>query len=264
MKEIAAELGTESTFRPTDVGIFFGHREKEGDEVPDPYFEGEGPARNTCIHCGGCMVGCRYNAKNTLMKNYLYLAEKWGAQVQAECEVCDVRPLPDGQPDGARYEVIYRSSSAWLVRTEHKVRAQNVVFSAGALGTLRLLFRCRDITGSLGRISQQLGHLVRTNSEALLGATSRETKIDYSRGIAITSIFNPDEVTSIEPVRYPAGSSLMRFLAGPLVEHGGSIPRRFLRTADKDIYPPGRFPEDTYPAGLGAAHHHPSGDANGR
>jgi len=94
LKEIAGELGTQGTFRPTDVGIFFGRREKEGEEVPDPFFGGEGPARNTCIHCGGCMVGCRYNAKNTLVKNYLYLAEKWGARVQAESEVRDVRPLP--------------------------------------------------------------------------------------------------------------------------------------------------------------------------
>jgi cholesterol oxidase len=233
LKEIATELGTETTFRPTDVGIFFGHREKEGDEVPDPFFDGEGPARNTCIHCGGCIVGCRYNAKNTLVKNYLYLAEKWGTKVSAESEVQDVRPLPAGQPDGARYEITYIKSTAWFVRPVHTVRAHNVVFSAGALGTLRLLFRCRDITGSLKNISQHLGEMVRTNSEALLGATSRDTSVDYSRGIAITSIFNADEVTSIEPVRYPAGSSLMRFLAGPLVEHGGSIPRRFLRTAKK-------------------------------
>ncbi len=144
---------------------------KKGEEVPDPFFGGEGPARNACIYCGGCMVGCRYNAKNTLVKNYLYLAEKWGAEVRPECEVRDVRPLPPDQPDGARYEVVYRSSTAWPFKPENTVRSRNVVFSAGTLGTLRLLFRCRDVTRSLPKISSRLGDLVRTNSEALLGAT---------------------------------------------------------------------------------------------
>jgi cholesterol oxidase len=233
LKEIALELGQESTFHPTDVGIFFGHREKEGEEVPDPFFGGEGPSRNTCIHCGGCMVGCRYNAKNTLVKNYLYLAEKWGAQVIAEAEVHDVRPLDGNQRDGARYELAYHSSSSLLDRREKRLLARNVIFSAGALGTLRLLFRCREITGSLPMISSQLGDIVRTNSEALLGATARKKEIDYSRGIAITSFFQADDVTAIEPVRYPAGSSALRFLAGPLVESGGKFWQRLWRTASK-------------------------------
>lgn len=233
IKEIANELGTLDTFRPTDVGILFGRREKEGEQVPDPYFGNEGPPRNTCIHCGACMVGCRYNAKNTLVKNYLYLAEKWGTKIWAECEARDVRPLPAGQADGARYEVVYRSSTAWLYKPEKSVRARNVIFSAGSLGTLYLLFRCREVTRTLPNISPRLGDMVRTNSESLLGATSRSKEIDYSHGIAITSIFNADEVTNVEPVRYPAGSDLMRFLAGPLVESGGSIPRRFWRTFKK-------------------------------
>ncbi|HEX5691385.1 MAG TPA: GMC family oxidoreductase, partial [Roseiflexaceae bacterium] len=92
--------------------------------------------------------------------------------------------------------------------------------SAGTLGTNRLLFRCRDITCSLPRISQRLGDMVRTNSEALLGVVSRDLKTNYSTGIAITSIFHADPVTTIEPVRYPAGSDLMRFLAGPLLAAG--------------------------------------------
>jgi cholesterol oxidase len=176
------------------------------------------------------MVGCRYGAKNTLVKNYLYLAEKWGAQVWPECEVRDVRPLPPHQHDGARYEVIYRSSTRWLMGPKHSVRARNVIFSAGALGTLRLLFRCRDVTRSLLEISPRLGDMVRTNSEALLGSSARSLDVNYSEGIAITSFFHADEVTTVEPVRYPAGSSLMRFLAGPLVESGGSVPGRFFKT----------------------------------
>ncbi len=228
--EIATQLGAEKTFHPTDVGTFFGDPKNEGQEVPDPFFGGKGPARRGCTHCGGCMVGCRYNAKNTLVKNYLYFAEKWGAKIQAEVEVRDVRPLPEGQPDSARYEVFYRSSSAFFFKPQRRVRARNVVFSAGSLGTQRLLFRCREITHSLPAISPRLGDMVRTNSEALLGTSSRNLETDYSKGIAITSIFQADEVTNIEPVRYPAGSSLMRFLSGPLIESGGSVLSRLLKT----------------------------------
>lgn len=230
MHEIAKELGAVATFRPTDVGAFFG---KPGETVPDPYFGGEGPDRTGCLHCGGCMVGCRYGAKNTLVKNYLYLAEKWGAQVWPECEVRDVCPLPPHQRDGARYEVIYRSSTRWLMKPEHSVRARNVILSAGSLGTLRLLFRCCDVTRSLPKISPRLGDMVRTNSEALLGSSARSLDVNYSEGIAITSIFHADEVTAVEPVRYPAGSSLMRFLAGPLVNSGGSVLVRFLKTVSQ-------------------------------
>jgi cholesterol oxidase len=228
LKEIADEMGMGRTFQPTEVGAFFG---EPGKEVPDPFFGGEGPPRAGCIHCGGCMVGCRHNAKNTLVKNYLYFAEKQGAQVWPECEVRDIRPLPEGQPDGARYEVSYRSSTAWLSRPERRVRARNVILSAGALGTLRLLFRCRDVTRSLPNISPRLGDLVRTNSEAVLGATNRRFTTDYSEGIAITSIFKADAVTQIEPVRYPAGSDLMRLLAAPLVGSGDNILVRFLKSA---------------------------------
>ena len=227
MHSISQELGTTITFQPTDVGTFFG---EPGKTVPDPFFGGEGPDRTGCLHCGGCMVGCRHGAKNTLVKNYLYFAEKWGAQVWPETEVRDVRPLPPNQPDGARYEVVYRSSTRTFANSEKIVRARNVIFSAGALGTLRLLFRCREVTHSLPKISQRLGDMVRTNSEALLGSSARDLKTNYSEGIAITSIFHADDVTTIEPVRYPAGSSLMRFLSGPLVDQEGSIPSRLLKT----------------------------------
>src|SRR5581483_6807485 len=241
LKDIAAELGREATFRPTPVGTFFGEPGQEGQEVPDPYFGGEGLARRGCIYCGGCMVGCRHNAKNTLVKNYLYFAEKWGAQVWPETEVRDVRPLPEGQPDGARYEIDMRSSTAFLFTPERRVRARNVVFSAGALGTMRLLFRCRDVTRSLPHISARLGDMVRTNSEALLGTVNRGLSTDYSKGIAITSIFSADDVTTVEPVRYPAGSSLLRFMAGPLVDLGNNIPVRFLKSAREILLHPVDF-----------------------
>jgi cholesterol oxidase len=232
LKEIAGELDGAGEFQPAPVGTFFGEPGQEGQEVPDPYFGGEGPARRACTHCGACMVGCRHNAKNTLVKNYLYLAEKWGAKVQAEAQVCDVRPLALIPPDGARYEVEYTRTTAWLRAAPRRVRARNVIFSAGALGTLRLLFRCRDITRSLPRLSARLGEGVRTNNEALLGVTQRADQTDYSQGIAITSIFKADPVTTVEPVRYPAGSDLMRLLQGPLLESGSLLQRLWRSVVD--------------------------------
>jgi cholesterol oxidase len=241
LREISTELKTEITFRPTPVGTFFGAPGTEGVEVPDPYFGGQGPSRRGCTHCGACMVGCRYNAKNTLMKNYLYFAEKWGAQIWPECDVKDIHPLADSQPDGARYEVVYRSTTAWLYKPIKKVRARNVVVSAGSLGTQRLLFRCREITKSLPLLSSKLGSMVRTNNEALLGSCAREKKVDYSKGIAITSFFYANPVTAVEPVRYPAGSSLMRFLTGPLLEIEGSIPKRLVVTLGRMLSHPVDF-----------------------
>lgn len=229
LRAIAGELGQDHTFRPADTGIFFG---PPGQTVPDPYFEGAGPARTGCTHCGGCMVGCRYNAKNTLLKNYLYFAERQGAVVRPEAEVRDIRPLPAGQPDGARYEVLYRRPTAWRPEPPRRVRARNVVLSGGTVGTLRLLFRCRDITRSLPRLSRRLGDIVRTNSEALLGVVSRSRKTNFSEGIAITSIFYADPVTTVEPVRYPVGSDLLRFLGGPMIEAGGLARRLLASVAD--------------------------------
>ncbi len=230
LREVAGELGRAATFRPAEVGIYFGEPGREGEAAPDPYFGGEGPPRAACTHCGGCMVGCRENAKNTLVKNYLYFAEKWGAQIRAETEVVDIRPLPEGEPDGARYEVVTRRSTALLPGRRQTNRARNVVLSGGVLGTLRLLFHCRDVSGTLPALSPCLGERVRTNSEALLGSTAREPGIDYSQGAAITSLFHADDVTAVEPVRFPAGSSFMRNLAAPLIDAGDSgLGRRLLR-----------------------------------
>ncbi|MBZ0284265.1 MAG: GMC family oxidoreductase [Anaerolineae bacterium] len=228
LKEIADEHGQGHTFSPADVGVFFG---ESGKTVPDPYFGGDGPARTGCTACGGCMVGCRHGAKNTLVKNYLYFAEKWGAEIRAESEVVNIRPLADGQADGARYEVIYRRSTALpFDRRRYHVRTRNVVVAAHALGTMRLLFHCRDETRSLPKISNCLGTSVRTNSEALVGSTSWDGSVDYSTGLAITSIFSLDETTGVEPVRYPAGSSFMRLLAIPMIEGGNTIFKRLYKT----------------------------------
>jgi cholesterol oxidase len=230
LQQMSEERGMDHTFRATEVGAYFG---EPGVTVPDPYFNGEGPARAGCSHCGGCMVGCRHNAKNTLPKNYLYFAEKNGAKVIAESEVTDIRPynVSQGKPtsfDSSRYEIIYRSSTS-LFKRKHTVYARNVIFSAGVMGTMKLLLNLRDIKKSLPKLSTRLGHMVRTNSEALLGSLARKSDINYSQGVAISSIYNHNEMTRIEPVRYPDGSSLMRFLAAPLIDTDGSIPVRILR-----------------------------------
>ena len=239
LRAVVADLGQGDTFRPTEVGVFFG---PEGEEVPDPFFGGEGPPRRGCQFCGACMVGCRYNAKNTLVKNYLYLAEKRGAQVLAEQEVTDLRALPPDQPDEARYEIHFRRSTALLPGRSRRVRARGVVVAAGVLGTLKLLFHARDVSGGLPRLSPRLGENVRTNSEELLGAVARSREVDYSQGIAITSIARADAETRIEPVRYPRGSSLMRFIAAPtLPDPRAPLPRRWLEAAAALVRTPGHF-----------------------
>ncbi len=228
LKAIADEHGQGHTFRPADVGVFFG---EAGKTAADPYFGGQGPDRTGCTLCGGCMVGCRHGAKNTLVKNYLYFAEKQGAAIRAESEVIDIQPLPENQADGARYHVVYRRTTALpFDRRRYQVRARNVVIAAHALGTMRLLFHCRDVTRSLEKLSRCLGANVRTNSEALVGSTSRDSSVDYSTGVAITSIFSLDAVTQVEPVRYPHGSSFMRLLAIPMIEGADKILKRFYKT----------------------------------
>ena len=230
LQEIAAELGEGASFRPTEVGVYFG---KENETAPDPFFSGKGPERTGCKLCGGCMVGCRHNAKNTLPKNYLYFAEKNGATVLAEQEVVEIRPLTENlgsSSDGTHYEVTYHPSTSLFSRLRHTVQARNVIVAAGVLGTMKLLLHCRDQSRTLPRLSSRLGERVRTNSEALLGSVSRDRKANYSKGIAITSIFNADYVTRIEPVRYPEGSDLMRIMAAPLISNGDRIPMRILKS----------------------------------
>ena len=238
LQEMAVERGMGATFRATDVGAYFG---EAGQTVPDPYFDGAGPDRAGCRHCGGCMVGCRYNAKNTLPKNYLYFAEKNGAQVVAEAEVIDVTPLHlpphsmnlggvSRRDDGGGYEITYQRSTSLLRGGKAKVRARNVILSAGVMGTLRLLLRLRDQTRSLPDLSPLLGDMVRTNSEALLGSIARKSNINSSEGVSISSIFNADEIPRVEPTRYPDGSSLMRLMAAPLIDLDASVPARILKS----------------------------------
>lgn len=235
LDQISRELQGAGEFRPTAVGVFFG---KPDEIVSDPYFEGNGPTRSGCNFCGGCMVGCRYNAKNTLPKNYLYFAEALGVEVRAECQVIDVRPFEydsDNDPDRGsvhgqdkpRYTVHYTKTTAIMPRPARIVRARNVILSAGVLGTLNLLLRCRDTNHSLPKLSTRLGEMVRSNSEAFVGAFNPKGGEDHSKGIAISSIFRADADTQIEPVRFSQGSSLIFWiLSAPLIQSGGNILKR--------------------------------------
>ena len=215
LRHAAERRGRGHTFRATDVGVYFGEPEET---VPDPYFGGEGPPRTGCTFCGGCMVGCRPGAKNTLDKNYLYLAEKRGAQIVPETHVELIEPLP-----GGGYRLHWRRSTRRLLAERGTLTAQQVVLAAGVLGTVALLMNCRE-RGTLPDLSDHLGNVVRTNSEALLGITSR-TRTDLWQGIAITSKMEMDEVTHMEPVRFPPGSDVMLLLGTLLTDGGPGVPR---------------------------------------
>jgi cholesterol oxidase len=211
MRRLAGQFGVADTFRKTPVGVFFGAA--PGETVPDPYFGGVGPDRTGCLNCGECMTGCRHGAKNTLVKTYLALAEKAGARVHPLTTVTGVRPLP-----GGGYAVDTQRTGRWLRRTGPTFTAEQVVFAAGTYNTQKLLHQLRATT--LPAVSPRLGYLTRTNSEALLGVRMAEPAADYTRGVAITSSWHPDENTHIEPVRYGKGSNAMGLLNTVLTDGG--------------------------------------------
>jgi len=221
LQRVAGRFGKAGQFEATRVAVYFGEPEEE---VADPFFDGEGPRRSGCNMCGGCMTGCRYNAKNTLDKNYLYLAEKKGAEVLAKKKVVDVRPL--GTQDGsAGYEVILRDSVG-IIKRRTRICARRVILAGGVLGTVRLLLNLKR--KSLPRISDQLGSQIRTNNESLALVHSRQKDKDFSRGVAIGSIFPPDKDSHIEPVRYASGSGFWKLMGVPMV-HGRSVVERILK-----------------------------------
>lgn len=220
LREVGMELRGEDTFHVNPVGVFFGEPDKT---VADPYFDGEGPERTGCKFCGACMIGCPNGAKNTLDKNYLYLAEKLGVKIIAETEVSGVKPVANHG-----YQVMAVTSHG-LSKKNLTFNCKNVVFSGGVLGTVKLLMDCKE-KGFLPNLSDKLGDFTRTNSEAILGVDSRDHNKDWNDHIAITSGIYPDENTHIEVVRYNKGSDVMYALATVLTNGGGKIPRvvRFL------------------------------------
>jgi len=225
LKNAADAVGCGHTFYRTKVGIFQPKPGEPGNQsFPDPFFGGEGPERTTCIACGGCMMGCRYGAKNTLDVTYLYLAEKHGTQVFPETRVVSVKPLAGAQDGSAGYEVRTVSSMARIWRQPRRFTCRGVVFSASSLGTMELLFRLKE-NGSLPAISPQLGKHVRTNSESLIGVRMPGYHQDLSQGIAIGSGIYIDQDTHIEAVRYPRGSDAMGLLT-TILTNGRPGPQR--------------------------------------
>ncbi len=236
---VARDMGVQDTFRPTPVGVYFN--DEPGRTDPDPFFGGAGPARSGCLECGACMTGCRHNAKNTLVKNYLGLAESAGAEILPMTTVTGLRRGEDGTwlvdtrdtasfvkraAGGAKRRIAARRSSRpepeGATRT---FRSRDVVFSAGTYGTQKLLHQFR-LDGTLPELSPRLGYLTRTNSEALLGVAADEAPDpDFTHGVAITSSFFPDANTHVEPVRYGKGSNLMYLLGTVLSDGVEGVPR---------------------------------------
>ncbi|WP_031029835.1 GMC family oxidoreductase [Streptomyces albus] len=240
LKAAAGRLGYGDTFHLAPVGVFFGDgedgdgtaRTRPGQQVPDPYFGGVGPDRTACVECGECMTGCRRGAKNTLNENYLYLAERAGAEIRPLTTVVGIRERTPGTDEDG-YEVA-------TVRTDRRrarprvLRARRVVLAAGTYGTQKLLHRVKD-AGTLPRISPRLGELTRTNSEALVGAQTvprryrrkwgEAAELDFTKGVAITSSVHPDAHTHIEPVRYGKGSNAMSALTTLQVRQNTTLPR---------------------------------------
>jgi cholesterol oxidase len=224
MRSVAERMGVAGSFRSAPVGVHLG---PPGQPVADPYFGGAGPDRAGCIHCGSCMTGCRFGAKNTLVKNYLWLAERAGAVVEPLTTVTGIRPAP-----GGGYEVATVRTGAWVRRRPRVFHADQVVLAAGALGTQRLLHAMKA-SGGLSHLSERLGSLTRTNSEAILGASvpvraAARRGLDFTQGVAITSSFHPDPATHVEPVRYGPGANAMGLLQSVLVPGGRWRPVRWL------------------------------------
>jgi cholesterol oxidase len=219
LRDVADELGVGDTFHQPEVAVYFG---EPGKAVADPFFDGEGPERVGCTYCGSCMVGCNVGAKNTLDKNYLYLAEKAGVEVRPLTTVTGITPHPEGG-----YEVQSRRTGPFG-RAERPLRARKVVLAGGMLGTVPLLLECKQ-RGLLPALSDRLGDYVRTNSEAIVGAIARHGENDNSRGIAITSGFYPEPHTHVEIVRYGAGQDAMGRLGALMVDGGGGRLQRLGR-----------------------------------
>ena len=220
VEEIAKDIGRQEHFEPTEVAVYFGEPNKK---VPDPYFNGQGPDRVGCTLCGACMTGCRVGAKNTLDRNYLYLAEKKGAEVLAENEVKMLSPR-----QGGGYRVQTQGSFDRSKTTGFT--ADRVVFSGGVLGTIPLLLKLKETQEGLPDLSDRVGDFVRTNNEALIGVVSPEKGTNLSKGVAITSILHTDDHSHMEPVRYGAGSGFFRTMMLPHAP-GSSVIRRLFGVA---------------------------------
>ncbi|HEY2053699.1 MAG TPA: GMC family oxidoreductase [Solirubrobacterales bacterium] len=244
LRELGEHLGVGDTYQKTPVGVY---QDNPGRTVPDPFFGGEGPDRTGCLQCGRCMVGCPHGAKNTLVKNYLWLAERRGVRIEAERTVTDVRPL--GAADGSDgYAITSERSGVLPGRGRRTIKARGVVFAAGPLGTNKLMQRCR-LGGALPKISARLGELVRTNSEMILAVTVPDDyPDDLTRRVAITSSIYPDAHTHIETVTYGHAGDSMNTLYTLLVGDGTKLTRP-LKLLGQIVRHPGKFARVMWPKG---------------
>jgi len=218
LEQLAKEIGQEDHLKATEVAVYFG---KAGQTVPDPFFGGKGPERSGCTFCGACMTGCRHNAKNTLDKNYLYLAQQLGVEILAEQEVTDVKPLIN--LDGSKgYAVSFRDTTRFF-KTTKTLQTKGVVFAGGVLGTVALLLKLKK--SSLPNLSNQVGKQVRTNNESLIAITQLEGSSNQSEGIAIGAILHTDEHSHLELCRYGSGSGAWRLTFLPFVEGSNALIR---------------------------------------
>ena len=243
MRELADDLGVPESYRTTPVAVYMG---EPGVEARDPYFGGEGPARTGCVKCGQCVLGCRYGAKNTLVKNYLWLTERRGVEVLDERRVTDLTSI--GRDDGAEgWEVLHVATPPSGDREEQRLRARGVILAGGTLGTNELLLRCRE-KGGLPHLSSRLGRLVRTNSEAITAATADRKEADYTTDVTITASIFPDHETHITNNTYgaagDANSALFTLLTG-----GGSRLTRPLRLLGNLVRHPARALRSLNPFG---------------
>jgi cholesterol oxidase len=229
LHQVAKDIGKGDSFDNVHVAVYFNN-----DKTPaDPYFNGEGPLRTPCTKCAGCMVGCRENAKNTLDKNYLWFAEKYGAQILSETNVWKIEYINEEY-------LIHTTNSIGLFPGNRRVfKSKGIIISGGVLGTLKLLLNQKYNFKTLSKLSDTLGENVRTNSETLCTATLSNLKLN--NGIAITSIFKPDKNTSIEIVKYPDGSNLMRNLLTLATDKKGSTGLRIFHFFGKMIIHPFLF-----------------------
>ncbi len=218
--KVAEQLGLEKEFDTPNVAVYF---DEPNVTKSDPYFDGEGPDRTGCNFCGACMTGCRNNSKNTLDKNYLYLAQKHGAAILAENEVYDVVPI--NKADGSEgYEVAIKTSTRWVSRKQ-KLKCKGVIFSGGVLGTIKLLLKLKK--KSLPNISDELGNNIRTNNETLVSVSTLDKDKNFSRGVAIGSILHTDENSHLEVVRYGEGSNAWKLAHLPYVVGRNTFSRLF-------------------------------------
>jgi cholesterol oxidase len=231
LRKTAEAMGAGNTWGAIRNGIYFGETKIM---KADPFFGGKGPARTGCHLCGECLTGCPHGAKNTLDRNYLYLAQKSGAEVLPKRKVVNIIPLPDGG-----YEV--RMKNPQSGRKYRPLQCNNLVLAGGVLGTLELLFRCRDVTKTLPDISRELGKVVRTNSEAIVGIMSPDPELDLTKGTTISSDFYPDAHTHITQNRFPRGYSFMRFYFGPLVDNNSPVMRSLVSLWKILAHPVGFF-----------------------